>query len=210
MYQVEEVDVIRFCDVLRAQRYKSDWEDYWQNLHDQMHVNEFKIQKWWANKIDLIGKEVSILNSGAGFYSVPMCFEKGATLVRTYDMCPVTDEIAWEANTHYQPNYIHYVEDVVFDSRKLKWDLSDVYINTSCEHSYHMKDVIPDGVEAVVSSNNLTKRGHINKVNSIQELVKQSGITEVKFHEEMTLEYHDELGPREYKQFFVYGLKGKK
>jgi hypothetical protein len=211
MYQVEEADVNRFTTLLRKQRYKFHWEDYWQNLYDQMGVTEYTIQKWWASKIDLIGKEVSILNSGVGFYSVPICFEKGARHVKTYDMCPITSEMAWEANEEYKPNYEHKMADVVFDSWRFSKDdhVSDVFINTSCEHCYPMKDIIPDGVEVVLSGNSLTKRGHINKIKSVEHLVEQSGITEVKFHDEITFTYSDELGIRDYKQFIVYGRKGE-
>jgi len=206
MYQIEESDVDRFIRLLKDQRTKTHWEDYWQNMYDQMHLTEFKIQKWWANKIDLIGKKVAILNSGIGFYSVPMCYEKGAFSVNTYDMCPVTSEIAWEAN-HAYDNYDHSTLDVVFDNHIFEYRNADVYINTSCEHSYQMKDIIPSGVEVVLSGNGLTKRGHINKINTVGELVKQSGIDEVIFTDEMIFSYEDELGTREYKQFLVYGKK---
>ena len=138
MYQLEDLDVNRFVHLLRKQRYKSHWEDYWQNLYDQMQPTEFKIQKWWGSKVDLIGKSVSILNS---------------------------------------------------------------------EHSYPMKDIIPNNVEVVLSGNDLTKRGHINKINSISELADQAGVTEIIFEDEIVFDYHDELGPRHYKQFLIYGKK---
>jgi|TARA_Y100000015_G_scaffold43198_1_gene52957 hypothetical protein len=206
MYQLEDLDVNRFVHLLRKQRYKSHWEDYWQNLYDQMQPTEFKIQKWWGSKVDLIGKSVSILNSGVGFYSVPMCFEKGASRVTTYDMCPITSEIAWEANSVYN-NYNHKVLDVVFDNHVFTENRDRVYINTSCEHSYPMKDIIPNNVEVVLSGNDLTKRGHINKINSISELADQAGVTEIIFEDEIVFDYHDELGPRHYKQFLIYGKK---
>ena len=179
MYQIEELDVDRFVRVLGNQRYKNHWVDYWQNMYDQMHLTEFKIQKWWANKIDLLGKNVAVLNSGIGFYAVPLCFEKGAASVNTYDMCPITGEIAWEANNAYD-NYNHDVLDIIFDNDIFKYRKADVYINTSCEHSYEMKNIIPNKVEVVLSANNLTKRGHINKIASIDQLAEQAG-TDIEY-----------------------------
>lgn len=208
MYQLEELDVDRFVKVLMLQKHKSHWEDYWQNLYDQMHVNEFKIQKWWGSKVDLIGKSVSILNSGIGFYSVPLCVEKGAKSVNTYDMCPVTADIAKDAHwvSNYD-NYNHNVLDIVFDSHVFTENPDQVYINTSCEHSYLMRDVIPNNVEVILSGNDLTKRGHINKINSIDQLAYRAGVTEIIFEDEMVFEYEDDLGSRHYKQFLLYGKK---
>ena len=213
MYQIEKSDVDRFTVLLRETRELSDWDNYYDNLFEQMSKTEFIIQHWWADKIDLIGKDVNILNSGVGFYSVPMCFEKGAHKVRTYDMCPVTDKLAWRINKPYRNedlsstiNYSHHNLDVTFDCDM--FESADVYINTSCEHSFPMKEVIPDNSYVVLSSNNLTKRGHINKIESTRDLIKQAGITEVHFKHEQVFDFEDDLGFRNYKQFFVIGKKG--
>ena len=225
MYDISELDVDRFHKLLRDSKNLEHWDDYFENLHEQMSISEYKIQKWWASKIDLIGKKVNILNSGVGFYSVPFCFEKGAVLVKTYDMCPITRSLAWRINQSYhtewdenkqdQINYYHRQLDIVFD--KIKHfddnkapdeDYADVYINTSCEHSYYMRDIIPDGTIAVLSGNNLTKRGHINRIQSVKQLIDQGGITKVMFRGEILLDHTDELGYRNYSQFFVIGKKG--
>ena len=96
--------------------------------------------------------------------------------------------------------------DVTFDNDM--FHPADVYINTSCEHSFPMKEVIPNNSYVVLSGNNLTKRGHINKVESTRDLIKQSGITEVHFKHEQVFDFEDDLGFRNYKQFFVIGKKG--
>ena len=216
MYQLEHIDVDRFTDLLREAKQLEYWDDYFENLHSQMCKNEYIIQRWWAERIDLIGKRVNILNSGVGFFAVPLCFEKGATVVKTYDMCPITRQLVWRMNKGYHvkdpeyiPNYFHEVCDVTFDNDKFSY--AQVYINTSVEHSYPMKDIIPDNCEVVLSGNNLTKRGHINRIESIEQLIEQSGIKskDVKYTDEIVLEHDDELGIRNYKQFFVYGTKGE-
>ena len=38
-----------------------------EHVRDQLGTTEFKIQRWWADKIDLNKKRVNILNSGIGF-----------------------------------------------------------------------------------------------------------------------------------------------
>ena len=92
MYQIEKSDVDRFTVLLRETRELSDWDNYYDNLFEQMSKTEFIIQHWWADKIDLIGKDVNILNSGVGFYSVPMCFEKGELMLDNSDV--------WLGNIH--------------------------------------------------------------------------------------------------------------
>lgn len=214
MYDISKIDVSRFTQLLRATKNLEDWDNYYENLFEQMEPIEYEIQKWWANKIDLIDKEVAILNSGVGFYAVPFCFEKGAKVVRTYDMCPITNDLAWRINKDYHVpveieensayNYFHSRSDVVFDEIYP----ADIYINTSCEHCYPMKDIIPDDSVVILSGNNLTKRGHINRINSIQEFIDQTGVSDVWFKDELSLDYEDELGFRNYKQFFIIGKKG--
>lgn len=209
MYNIHTEDVLRFTNLIRRARDVQDWDGYYDNLYDQMGPTEYMIQNWWAEKIDLLGKDVYNLNSGLGFFTVPFSIEKGAKSITTVDMCPITQELALEMNENYI-NYNHIMADVTFDNEEIfpkKKIKNTVYINTSCEHSYMMKEVIPTGVEVVLSSNNLTKRGHINKVNSIQELVRQADLKEVFFTDERVFEHVDELGLRNYTQFFVHGKR---
>jgi hypothetical protein len=59
----------------------------------------------------------------------------------------------------------------------------------------------------VMSGNNLTKRGHINLINSIEELKEQCQLSKIINEDVMEFEYEDELGKRTYQQFFIIGIK---
>jgi hypothetical protein len=183
--------------------FKYDYPWFYSNICDQVSIIEFEIQKWWADRIDVDGKEVNILNSGMGAYALPFCIEKGAAYTRLIDMDPITEEISIQANE--DGSWCHMMMDISFDYESIPE--SDIYINTSCEHSYHMKKVIPKDKLCVLSGCNLTKRGHINLIHSCNDLIRQSDLSTVIQTDEMIFSYKDELGLREYNQYFVIGKK---
>ena len=183
--------------------WEPDYPWFHDNIRDQISGTEFKIQKWWADKIDVSEKEVNILNSGMGAYALPFCIENGAAHTRLIDMDPITEEISLQVND--KGPWCHLLMDITFDYRDIPE--ADIYINTSCEHSYHMKKVIPDNKLCVLSGCDLTRRGHINLIQSCDDLIKQAEISKVIDIHEMTFPHVDELGSREYNQYFVIGVK---
>lgn len=168
-----------------------------EHIRDQLGTTEFKIQRWWANKIDLNEKRVNILNSGIGFYSVPFAKEKGAIEINTYDMDPMTREIITGSN--------HNICNTIFDIDDI--NEAEVWINTSCEHTYPMYDIIPKGTICIMSSNNLRKRGHINPASSLDEFKEQLDISELMAMDILTFDFEDDEGKRCYDQYFVIGVK---
>jgi len=168
-----------------------------ENIRDQLGTTEFKIQRWWADKISLTEKRVNILNSGIGFYSVLFAKERGAVEINTYDMDPMTKEIITGSN--------HHICNTIFDID----DLADaeVWINTSCEHTYPMYDIIPKGTICIMSSNNLRKRGHVNPVSSLVEFKEQLDISQLIDMDVLTFDFEDDEGKRSYDQYFVMGIK---
>ena len=183
--------------------FKFDYPWFYFNICDQVSITEYKIQKWWADRIDVTGKEVNILNSGFGAYALPLCIEKGAAYTRLIDMDPITKEISLQANEG--GSWCHMMMDISFDYENIP--KSDIYINTSCEHSYHMKNVIPKDKLCVLSGCDLTKRGHINLIRSCDDLIEQSDLSTVIQTGKMVFSHEDELGIREYNQYFVIGKK---
>ena len=205
---IKEFEAKRYWDLFSVQRWRYNW--FYENVYDQISPTEYQIQKWWADRIDLIGKSVNILNSGVGFFAAPMAIEKGAYHTRLIDMDPITKEISFIVNEcysgeNYNDAFSHYCMDVTFDYKDIPE--TDIYINTSCEHSYPMKNVIPEGKMCILSGCNLTKRGHINLIQSCDDLIEQASLTHVINTDEMIFTYDDELGKREYNQYFVIGIK---
>lgn len=183
--------------------WQHDFPWFYDTMRDQVSVSEYEIQKWCIDNADISGKQVNILNAGLGAYALSFCIEKGATYTRLIDMDPVTKEISNLINT--EGPWCHTMMDITFDYKNIPE--SDIYINTSCEHSYHMKKVIPNNKLCVLSGCDLTKRGHINLIRSCDDLIEQAGISKVIDTNKMTFLYEDELGRREYNQYFVKGIK---
>lgn len=183
--------------------WESEYPWFRDNIRDQISDEELQIQKWWSNKIDVSNKEVNILNAGMAAYSLAFCIENGAAHTRLIDMDPITKEIS---NLVNNPGpWSHLMMDVTFDYEHIPE--ADIYINTSCEHSFSMKNVIPKNKLCVLSGCNLTKRGHINLIQSCNDLIEQAGISNVTDTHEMIFERKDDLGIREYSQYFVIGEK---
>lgn len=215
MYQLDCDDIDRMNCLRGIVKHHYPWFD--DIIEEQKTVAEFKIQKYWADKIDLIDKDINILNSGVGFYSVPFCYQMGANSVYLYDMDPTTEEISWQINSRYQDrHFIHNRKNITFEYEMIRGcgktinTSADVFINTSCEHSFPMAnllDTIAEDKTCVMSGNNLTKRGHINLINSIDQLKEQCQLSRIFYEDEMQFDYEDDLGKRTYQQFFIIGIK---
>ena len=141
-----------------------------------------------------------------GFFSVPLAYEKGAKKISLYDLDPTTRDISNWINGVYKPEFNHHIVNTTFDYDMMDQS-ADVWINTSCEHSYPMKDILPSGKLCVMSGNGLTKRGHINLINSIEELKEQCELSLVIDEDEIVFQYEDELGKRDYSQYMIIGIK---
>ena len=207
MYMIEPEDIERFTKLSDTVQWHKPW--LYGNVKEQTDKIEYIIQKYWANKVNMINKSVAIFNSGFGFYSVPFCSEKGAQYIRLYDMDPTTKEISWYLNERYKPNFDHKLLNITFDYEEV-FDDAHIYINTSCEHSYPMGELLKEkakGKLCVMSGNNLTKRGHINLIDSIDMLKEQCQLSKIYNEDVMEFDYEDELGKRKYKQFFIIGVK---
>ncbi len=67
----------------------------------------------------------------------------------------------------------------------------DIIINTSCEHIPNIRnwlDIIPKGKTVILQSNNYFEgNGHINCVNSIEEFIHQTRLTDIKFSGKLEL-----------------------
>lgn len=93
----------------------------------------------------------------------------------------------------------HY--DINFDWPKIQGDL---VINTSCEHMWPMKDYdFGDAVCAFQSNNFMEEPAHINCVNSEDELVEQSGLSQIDYKGTIPFHKYDD----HHKRFMVIGKK---
>lgn len=211
MYNLDHEDVKRMYHLRRLVTINYPWFD--DIIAEQQTYVEFVIQKYWAERVDLIDKDVNILSSGIGYYSLPFCYARGAKTVHTYDMDPTISDIAHHINNAaygktFGDAWCHHQKNITFEYANIRH--ADVVINTSCEHSYPMAAALEETAEGkmcVMSGNNLTKRGHINLINSIDQLKEQCQLSTILNEDIMEFEYRDDLGPRTYQQFFLIGIK---
>lgn len=175
------------------------------NLRDQSSLIEYLIQKYWMD-VHTRDQKINILNSGMNFWSVPFAAEKNAKEIHTYDMCPLTERLSWIANKSYSAIHTHHRINTIFDVDLIELD-ADVWINTSCEHTYPAHDIIKKGATCVLSGNNLKKRGHINLINSLDQLKIQSSLSKIIKEDTLLFDYEDEIGKRQYEQYIIIGIK---
>ena len=217
MYDLDNFDIERISRLDLSVKYDYPWFD--EVIAEQKSIEEFKIQKWWVSKLDLIDRHVNILNSGIGYYSVPFVFQRGAKSIHTFDLCPTTDELAWKINNSFRTDeyrqgnwpdaYTHHRRNITFEPSSIRKE-ADVFVNTSCEHSYPMGELLEwqaKGKMCVMSGNNLTKRGHINLINSLDQLKEQCGLSHIINEDVMEFNYEDDMGSRTYQQFSIIGIK---
>jgi hypothetical protein len=212
MYNLDDDDIKRMYDLRGVIKHQFPWFDDF--IEEQQTYTEFLIQKYWAERVDLIDKDVNILNSGIGYFSVPFCFQRGSKSVHMYDMDPTVVKISnWVNAPIYREGrdktaFTHHTRNVTFEYDNLRH--ADVFINTSCEHSYPMATALDERAEGkmcVMSGNNLTKRGHINLINSMDQLKEQCQLSTILNEDVIEFEYEDDLGKRTYQQFFLIGIK---
>ena len=109
------------------------------------------------------------------------------------------------------PRCEKFVNNIIYDDPNLKYITSDMYeyhykekiiINTSCEHISDLREwinTIPLGRIVVLQSNNYyTGAGHINCVESVEELADQSGLRSIW--------YTGKLEMPMYTRFMIIGI----
>ena len=136
---------------------------------------------------------------------LPLLIDMGYRNVVCLDIDPDSKLIHNVANKRIRDNFhIEYkIRDVVFE--KPDWAPYNLIINTACEHMLPMKDVFADRATQedalfVFQSNNMySEKGHINCVDYVDQLVDQSGLTDIL--------YTGELQLSKCKRFMVIGTR---
>ncbi len=162
-------------------------------------LNQIEAKTWLVERLMLHdinsvqNKKIWILGSWYGTVLVPLLLKKikGISEINMIDYDAETLDVArtWLFPiTHYPQVKMHHM-DINFDFEKIHGDL---VINTSCEHMLPMHEFDIKGL-CVFQSNDFTQEySHINCVKSIDELVLQSGITDVHYTGERPFDdFHD-------------------
>lgn len=186
---------------------KASKEDFiFRRLLMSMNPSQLVSKRWLVDEIpeNIKIKNVVILGGWFSPFLPEMLLKKfpNINVIENVDMDPECSNITYSLNKRHKNIYFYNVRDVVFD-RCSKF--SDLIINTSCEHMYPMKNFISDNWEYVnnslfvfQSNNERRHKEHINCVDSEEELIIQSGLTNIIYSGQKEL-------PNKTKRFMVIG-----
>lgn len=163
---------------------------------NQVYAKTWLIERLFMTD-DYTNKRVSILGGWYGTVLVPLIQNKlNTNRIHLIDFDERTCEIAQKLFPQIKVKCL----DINFDLHELE---SDVIINSSCEHMLPMNEFDLKGL-CVFQSNNFKEEGsHINCVESVEELLDQSGIEEVVYKGEIPFHKYDD----EHKRFMVIGKR---
>lgn len=188
-----------------GRKYPHRFEDFAQSFAE----NQWSSKTWMIEQLkihdvsDQRNLKFTIMGSWYGTLLVPLIRQsfKNVKEIVMIDYDEETLELAKFVNRFNDPNLIKYVQkDLNFDYDRIE---NDVIINTSCEHMYPMKDFDIKGL-CVFQSNNFRKElAHINCVDSVEELIEQSGLTQIDYKGERQFHKWETFS----KRFMVIGKK---
>ena len=157
------------------------FKDYSEAVFDTQIISK----KWLCKELKNVAPEtnhISILAGWHGLVSIPFLYQTfGEINIDLYDVDEYTTDIARHIFNDYSKVNIH-TQDVVFDEIDYK---GQIVINSSCEHMMDMKLITkdhPSKIFALQSNNNKNVKWlHINCAMDTDELIEQSGLTDIMY-----------------------------
>lgn len=158
------------------------FKDYSEAVFDTQIISKH----WMCEELKKVAPEnlnhISILAGWYGLVSIPYLYHTfGEINIDLYDIDEYTTDIGSYIFNHY-PKVKFHTKDVVFDDIDYK---GQVVINTSCEHMMDMKEITKDHKDKMFAlqsnDNKNVKWLHINCAMDTDELVEQSGLTDIKY-----------------------------
>lgn len=194
-----------------------------QDYHESMHMNHMDANIWLVEElikqIDNCARQekikVLILNSWLGIPLIPLlCENLDIGEITCVDLDKEALDLSKIFHKHYaQEKFVkfnHYCFDIPFAFEQLNEIDADVIISINTEQMYPLQELItrnPFAVFALQNSNVITEMYGINCVNSCEELIEQSGITETFYEGTKKQAYYSWDGKKEYDRFMVIGSK---
>ena len=175
-------------------------EDFAKSFSEnQVHAKSWLVERLILHPIaDVKNKEVWILGSWYGTILIPLLYRKIPNIktIHLVDYDAETLDLAKRIFRDYNIKTHQY--DINFDYPKIKGDL---IINTSCEHMWPMKDYNFNGLCVFQSNNFREDTAHINCVDSLDEFIGQSGLSQIDYKGETQFHKYDDI----HKRFMVIG-----
>ena len=172
------------------------------SIADSMSSTQYKSKQWLVSTVcglNLHPNRILILGGWYGTYLVPMLQTLDPVLIELTDKDPNTIKKATQLHQHFV-NCTCAVLDT--DNIRSIDPRVDMVINTSCEHMGDMDrfvNVNPNCVYVLQSCDNKNDPGHVNVVNSSEELALKSGISNIMWQGTLSLGHKS--------RFMVIGTK---
>lgn len=172
------------------------------SIADSMSPTQYRSKQWLLSTLHSLNiqpKRILIIGGWYGTYLVPMLQTLNPTEIKFTDKDDNTIRKARQLHQHYK-NCSFAVLDV--DSVQNANLQMDMVVNTSCEHMKNMNQIVennPSCMFVLQSCDNKNDPGHINVVQSSEELAVKSGITNILWQGTLSLGHKN--------RFMVIGTK---
>ena len=172
------------------------------SIADSMSLTQYKSKQWLVSTLlglNLNPKRILILGGWYGTYLVPMLQQLNPVSIHHTDKDENTIKKAKQLHQHYNNCLFEVLDANVMQNFSLQ---TDMVINTSCEHMDDMDRIVdanPHCLYVLQSCDNKNDPGHINIVNSSEELALKSGISNIMWQGTLSLGHKS--------RFMVIGTK---
>ncbi len=193
---------------LIAHKYPHRYKDFAYSIRK----NQWQSKSWLMEMLSVINDKenpvIWVLGSWYGTVIVPLIFEyiKDAKEIHLFDYDEEVFEICHSLHKKWNKKIVRHCKDINFEINKLKsYDVQpDIVINTSCEHMWHMRDMLlpnKDILYAFQSNNFDLEPAHISIAWDLDEFKYQAGLKNIEYEGSMKFHDHDD----KYKRWMLIG-----
>ena len=155
-----------------------------EKMQKETHQNHFHETTKWLSRVPVLDRHVNVLCGGTGLFSVPLILSHNAQSVKIIDIDPTLHDISYHINEQHKHSYSHQISNITFDRDHIR--SAHIWVNTHC-HRVYPKNIFNKNSIVILAGNNKQDRGHINPINSTEELADMYEI--VNILDEYTTQY---------------------
>lgn len=181
---------------LIAHKYPHRYKDFAYSIRK----NQWESKTWLMEILAVVNEKenpvIWVLGSWYGTVIVPLIFEyiKDVKEVHLFDYDSEAFEICHSLHGKWNGKIVRHQRDINFEIDLLKsYEVQpDIVINTSCEHMWHMRDLLLEDksiLYAFQSNNFDLEPAHINGAYSLEKFKEQCGLTTIEY--EGSKPFHD-------------------
>ena len=193
---------------LIAHKYPHRYKDFAYSIRK----NQWEAKSWLMEILSVVNEKenpiIWVLGSWYGSVIVPLIFRyiDNVKEVHLFDYDEEVFEICHSLHKKWNKKIVRHCKDINFEIDQLKsYDVQpDIVINTSCEHMWHMRDMLLSNKDILYAfqSNNFTPEpAHISIAQDLDEFKYQTGLKNIEYEGSMPFHDHDD----NYKRWMLIG-----